>query len=333
MKAAWFERRGPARDVLSVGEMRDVEPGPGEVRVKIAVSGVNPSDVKGRGIRRGNADMAFPRIIPHQDGAGIIDKVGSGVPPSRIGERVWLYMSQYGRPFGTAAQYTVVPSERAVPLPQGADFSAGASLGVPAMTAHYALFGDGPLAGKTVLVHGGAGAVGFYAIQLAKCGGASYVAATVSRDEQAAAAELAGADTIIDYKNENVAERVHSIEETRAGFDRIIDVSFGANINVDAAVVAKQGTIAAYGSDAVSEPVLPFHTFSQKDARLRFVLIYQAPQAAREVAARGINGLLATGNLKHQVAKRFPLSEIVQAHEAVESGKNVGKVLVDVAAL
>ncbi|HXF55336.1 MAG TPA: NADPH:quinone reductase [Hyphomicrobiaceae bacterium] len=331
MKAAWFERRGPARDVLRIGEMEDPEPGPGEVRVAIAVSGVNPSDVKGRGIRRGNAQMAFPRIIPHQDGAGVIDKVGTGVAQSRVGERVWLYMSQYGRPFGTAAEYVVVPVERAVRLPAAADFSVGASLGVPAMTAHYALFSDGPVSGKSVLVHGAAGAVGFYAVQLAKWGGARHVVATVSRKEQAAQAMLAGADAVIDYKRENVAERILSAAETRAGVERIIDVSFGANIAVDAAVIARGGTIAAYGSDAVPEPVLPFHAFSQKDARLRMVLIYQAPQSARETAAREISALLEVNALKHRVAGRFRLDEIAAAHEAVEAGGGHGKVLVDVA--
>jgi NADPH2:quinone reductase len=333
LKAAWFERRGPAREVLNVGEMAEPEPGPGEVRVRIAVSGVNPSDVKGRGIRRGNAEMAFPRIIPHQDGSGIIDRAGSGVAPSRVGERVWLYMSQYGRPFGTAAQYGVVPSERAVALPSVADFSVGAGLGVPAMTAHYALLGDGPLSGKTVLVHGGAGAVGFYAVQLAKWAGASHVTATVSRDEQAVQARLAGADQVIDYKRENVSDRILSTTETKTGVDRIIDVSFGANIAVDAAVIARGGTIAAYGSDAILEPALPFHAFSQKDTKLRMILIYQAPQSAREAAARDINALLASNSLKHRVAARFPLEQIAQAHEAVESGKSIGKVLVDIAAL
>ena len=333
MKAAWFERRGPAHEVLTVGEMTEAEPGPGEVRVRIAVSGVNPTDVKGRGVRRGNAQMAFPRIIPHQDGSGIIDRVGPGVAPSRVGERVWLYMSQYGRPLGTAAEYTVVPSERAVRLPDAADFAIGASLGVPAMTAHYAVLGDGPVSGKTVLVHGGAGAVGFYAVQLAKWGGASHVVATVSRDEQAAQAKLAGADAVIDYKGENVADRILSAAETRSGVDRIIDVSFGANIPVDVAVIARGGTIAAYGSDAVPEPVLPFHAFSQKDVKLRMVLLYQTPQSAREAAARDINGLLAANSLKHQVSARFSLEQIARAHEAVESGKSVGKILVDIAAL
>jgi NADPH2:quinone reductase len=332
MKAAWFERRGPAREVLTVGQMAQPEPGPGEVRVRIAVSGVNPSDVKGRGVRRGNAQMAFPRIVPHQDGSGIIDRVGPGVAANRVGERVWLYMSQYGRPFGTAAEYAVVPAERAVALPDVADFSAGACLGVPAMTAHYTLFGDGPINGKTVLVHGGAGSVGFYAVQLAKLGGASHVTATVSRDEQAAQAKLAGADAIINYKLDNVADRILSVAETRLGVDRIIDVSFGANISVDVAVIARNGTIAAYGSDAVPEPMLPFHAFSQKDTRLRMVLIYQAPQAAREAAARDINGLLAANSLKHQYSARYALEQIVPAHEAVESGKGIGKVLIDIAA-
>ena len=186
MKAATYDRRGPAREVLKLTDRPPPEPGPGEVRVKIAVSAVNPSDTKGRGAWLGATSMPFPLITPHQDGSGVIDKVGAGVVSARVGERVWLYMAQRGRPFGTAAEHTCVPTERAVPLPRSASFADGACLGIPVMTAHYCLFRDGPVTGKTVLVQGGAGGVGFYGVQLARWGGAKKVIATVSRDAQAA---------------------------------------------------------------------------------------------------------------------------------------------------
>lgn len=331
MKAAFYERRGPARDVLQLGEMPDPEPGPGELRVKVIVSAVNPSDTKGRNTFRGMTQMAFPRVIPHQDGAGVIDRVGKGVDAARLGERVWLYMCQRGRPFGTAAEYTVVPAERAVRLPAGASFADGASLGIPAMTAHYALFSDGPIAGKTVLVQGGAGAVGFYAVQLAKWGGAKQVIATVSRHAQAEQAKRAGADAIINYKSEKTIERIGALTGRPAGVDRIIEVAMGANMQTDLAVIATNGVIAAYGSDAVPEPPLPFWGFLQKDVTLKMLLIYEAPQPARDAAARDINALIESGALKHQVAARFPLARIVEAHEAMESGASIGKVLIDMA--
>jgi NADPH2:quinone reductase len=331
VKAAFYERRGPARAVLQLGEMPDPEPGPGEVRVKVMVSAVNPSDTKGRGTFRGMTQMAFPRVIPHQDGAGVIDRVGAGVAGARLGERVWLYMCQRGRPFGSAAEHTVVPAERAVPLPAGASFADGASLGIPAMTAHYALFSDGRITGKTVLVQGGAGAVGFYAVQLAKWGGAKRVIATVSRDAQAEQARRAGADAIINYKTENVVERIRALTSRFAGVDRIIEVALGANMQTDLEVIATNGVIAAYGSDAVPEPALPFWGFLQKDATLKMLLIYEAPQLARDAAARDLNALIEAGTLKHQVAARFPLDRIVEAHEAMESGGSIGKVLVDIA--
>ena len=336
MQAAWYERRGTAREVLKVGELPTPEPRPGTVRVRIAVSAVNPSDTKGRsgtGAVAG-ATMPYPRIIPHQDGAGVIDKVGPGVDPARVGERVWLYMAQRdGSAFGTAAEYAVVPAHKAVRLPERASFSDGASLGIPAMTAHYALFAGGPIDGKAVLVQGGAGAVGFYAVQLAKTGGARLVLATVSREEQAAKARSAGADAVINYKTEDVVARVRALAGGDAAIDRIVEVALGVNVAADAAVLARNGVIATYSSDAVREPKVPFGALLQKDAAIHFLLIYEAPQAARDAAARDINALIEAGRLQHQVAKRFPLSEVAAAHEAMESGTLVGKILVDVAKL
>jgi NADPH:quinone reductase len=330
MKAARYTSRGPAREVLLIVDLPTPPPGPGEVRIKVAVSAVNPSDTKGRG-DWGGTTMSFPAITPHQDGSGVIDAVGAGVDSARVGERVWLYMAQRGRPFGTSAEYTVVPAERAVHLPDNASFSDGASLGIPAMTAHYALFSDGPIRGKTVLVQGGAGAVGFYAIQLAKWGGAKRVITTVSRDEQAAQAKLAGADIIINRKTEDVIERIRNVTATQAGVDRIIEVDFGANHDVSVAVLAQNGVIASYASDAVRNPALNYFAFASKNAVLRTVLIYEAPQSARDAAARDIVQLLETGYLKHQVSAHMPLDQIVAAHEAMESGKTIGKILLDVA--
>ena len=330
MKAAFYERRGPARDVLQVGEQPTPQPGPGEVRVKVAVSAVNPTDTKSRSIRAGVSTMAFPSIIPHQDGAGVIDKVGPGVDEMRLGERVWLYMAQWRRPFGTAAEYCCVPAERAVPLPPSADFAAGASLGIPAMTAHYALFGSGPVTGKTVLVQGGAGAVGFYAVQLAKWGKAAHVIATVSRDAQAEKARLAGADIVINYKTEDVVLRLRRLLEKETPIDHIVEVAFGANQTNDLALLAPNGVIAAYASDADTRPTLNFPGFLVKDATLRMLIIYEAPRTALDAALRDINALIGEGALKHQTAVRHGLDEIALAHEAMESGKEVGKILIDV---
>jgi NADPH:quinone reductase len=333
MKSATYDHRGPARDVLKLGDRPAPEPGPGEVRVKIAVSAVNPSDTKGRGNWLGATQMLFPLITPHQDGSGVIDKVGEGVVSDRIGERVWVYMAQRGRPFGTAAEYTCVPAERAVLLPRAASFVDGACLGIPVMTAHYCLFRDGPIAGKTVLVQGGAGGVGFYGVQLAKWGGAKKVIATVSRDEQAAQARFAGADAVVNYKQPDAITQVQAAAGGPAAVDHIVEVNFGANVAMDAAVIARNGVIGSYGSDSNPEPKFPYWAFTQKDATLRSALIYEAQQSSRDHAARDINAILQEGRLKHQVAARFPLDQIAAAHEAMESGKTMGKLLVDVAAL
>ena len=215
MRAAWYERQGPAREVIQIGRMARPTPGTGELRVRIHASGLNPTDVKRR-TGFGGMAMDYPRIVPHQDGAGVIEAVGAGVPPSRIGERVWLYETQHGRAIGTAAEFAVVPQHQALPLPANVSFQAGAALGVPYMTAHRCLFADGPITGATVFVPGGAGAVGNAAIQLAKWGGAATVIATVSRPEQEKVARAAGADHVIDRKREDVAARVLALTSNRA---------------------------------------------------------------------------------------------------------------------
>lgn len=330
MKACWYEWTGPARDVLTVGDMPTPEPGPGEVRVKVMVSAVNPSDTKGRSGWRGRP-IPYPRIVPHQDGAGVIDKLGPGVTGRKVGERVWLYMAQRGRPFGTAAEYTTVPQERAVRLPDHVSFEEGACLAIPAMTAHRALYVDGDFRGRNILVQGGAGAVGFYAVQLAKLGGAKTVIATVSRDPQAAQAKKAGADHIINYKTENVAKRTAEITGVSPSIDRIVEVALGANIDIDVEVLRPNGIISAYSSDAVPEPKLPFAQMLLKDLTVHTLIVYEIPQAAREAAARDINRALDEHKLVHQIAEVFPLEKMAEAHERMEAGRDIGKLLIRIA--
>jgi NADPH2:quinone reductase len=327
MRAAWYERKGAAREVLQVGQMAVPEPGPGEVRVHVSASGVNPSDTKGRGALISTSAMPFPRIVPHQDGAGVIDAVGADVPPSRVGERVWLYEAQRGRPFGTAAEYVVVPSSNAVRLPDAVSFADGACLGVPAMTAHRCIFADGPVAGQVVLVTGAAGGVGQYAVQLAKWGGATVIA-TVSSAEKAELARSIGADHVVNYRDEDVAARVQAITGG-AGVDRIVEVAFGANLAVSLQVLKTNGVIATYSSDANPTPSIPFGQLLGKDVTVRFVLVYVMGQAAHEAAIADITTALEAGLLRPVATQQFDLTGIAAAHEAVETGHTAGKVLID----
>ena len=327
MKAAWYESKGAARTVLRVGERPDPQPAAGEVRVRVHRSAVNPSDTKARGGMRG-PEMPFPVVIPHQDGAGTLDAVGEGVDPARIGEPVWVYEANLGRPFGTAAQYCCVPAHKAVRLPDGIGFDVGACLGIPVMTAHRCVFADGPVQGKTVLVQGGAGAVGYYAVQAAKLGGAARVIATVSRKEQAERAREAGADAVIARRSENVVDAVRKLCGAETPLDRVVEVAFGANLADDLALLAPGGVIATYASDAVPEPAIPFWPMLAKDLTVRFVLVYAMPRSAHDEAASWITEQLSAGRLRHQFFRTFPLDEIVAAHEATEAMANVGKVLV-----
>ncbi|MDR6632634.1 NADPH:quinone reductase-like Zn-dependent oxidoreductase [Phyllobacterium sp. 1468] len=328
MRAAYYERQGTAADVLALGELPDPQPGPGEVRVRIHVSGVNPTDIKGR-TGFGGAPMPFSRIIPHQDGAGIIDAVGKGVSNSRLGERVWVYEAQAGRPGGTAAELTVVPSERAVPLPNGVPFEIGASLGISALTAHRCLFADGDLKGRRVLVQGGAGAVGTAAILLAKWAGA-WVATTVSRPEQEDVVRAAGADLIINRRTDDIAAKVRAATND-AGVDRIIEVDVVANIEVDMACIAPSGVISSYATENPAAKLsIPFLKAMFKGLVLRFVFVYSVPAAAKLEAIQDINNCMVAGAYHPAVGACFPLDAIVEAHETQETGRVVGKVLVKV---
>ncbi|MEO1521961.1 MAG: NADPH:quinone reductase [Cyanobacteria bacterium J06633_2] len=328
MKAIWYEKPGQAEEVLHYGDIDQPTPGSGEVRVRIQASGINPSDTKFRsgwmGLRQ-----PYPQTIPHNDGAGVIDAVGEGIPNTRIGERVWLYEAQRGSAFGTAAECVVVPAHKAVYLPEPFDFAAGASLGVPAMTAHFSVFSDGPVTDQTILVHGGAGAVGMYAIQLAKWGGARTIIATVSSDEKAAIAQQMGAHHVINYRQEEVVEQVKSLlGKTRC--DRIIDVALSANMTVNASLIARNGVIAAYESGNARTVEIPFYDLLYKNATLRTVLVYAMSDDAHAAAARDINQAIADGALHPQIAAHYPLHETAKAHDAVDSGTLIGKVVIDV---
>jgi NADPH2:quinone reductase len=326
MRAAYYDKIGPAREVLNVGEVPTPEPGAGEVRVKLATSGVNPSDVKMRvGLTRRPEN--WPRIIPHSDGAGTIDKVGAGVPASRVGERVWTWNARWARAFGTAAEYVTLPAEQAVKLPSNTDFAAGACLGIPALTAWQAAVTDGGVAGKNVLVMGGAGAVGHYAVQFAKLKGAKQVIATVSSDAKAAHARAGGADATINYKTENVGERVRALTGGR-GADRVIETNLSGNIKLYPQIIADYGLAVCYGSDEQQVP-LTFGAMLAGNVGFRFFIVYLQSKELRAQAVREITGYLEAGKLQHAVGAHFPLRDIAAAHEAVEQGKVMGNVVVD----
>ena len=320
MKAALYNTYGQAGEVLRVEEIDRPEPGPDEVRVRVEASGVNPTDWKSR-------IGATPRPIdefqiPHHDGAGVIDAVGDGVDPGRVGQRVWLWLAAAGSRWGTAAQWSVIRQDQAVPLPASASAELGASLGVPAMTAHRCLFADGPLDGKTVLVAGGAGAVGHYAIELAKRGGARVVA-TASGPRKAELAAKAGADLVVNYRDADAADQVRSF----AGqVDRVIELALGANLELDLAVTAPHGQIVTYAAEP-AEPVLPVRACMTANILLRFVLLYGVPRPALLQAAGDITAALADGALTELPATRFSLEDVAAAQDAVQAGA-VGKVLV-----
>ena len=323
MKAVWYEQNGGA-DILEYGDMPDPQPEPGEVRVRVVTSGVNPSDWKRRqGLTN---KIEFPRVIPNQDGAGIIDAVGSGVDQSRVGERVWLFESQFRRPFGTGAEYTVQPSGHAIRLPDNTDFSPAAGLGVPAMTAHRCVFADGPISGKTVLVPGGAGAVGHYAIQQAKLGGATVIS-TVSSDEKGQIALAAGADHIVNYREGETVEKIRSLTGGD-GVDHIVEVDLAANFPVRRQILKSSGVVAGYAAGNSPAPSIPLQ-FDSTNVTLRMVLVYDMPEAAKDAAVADITTWLEDEKLIPFTGPHFSLKQLKDAHLAVERGA-VGKVVIDV---
>jgi NADPH2:quinone reductase len=324
MRSAWYSKNGAARDVLVVGELPTPMPAPGEVRVKLATSGVNPSDVKSRLGR----PLGSERIVPHSDGAGVIDMVGDGVSSSRVGERVWIWNGQWQRPMGTAAEYIALPEAQAVRLPVTTDFAAAACLGIPAMTACQAIRLLGDLSGKTVLVIGASSAVGHYAAQLAVIAGAEVIG-TVGSAEKAKHALDAGVKTTINYKTEPVAQRVKELTAGR-GVDAIVDMDFSSTIQLLAdGALAPHGTLVCYGSNAYGDTPVPFRTLLFNSISLRFFLVYDLDPVDRQMAIKSLTDLLANGRLLHTVGARFALDDIAGAHEAVEGGKVVGNVVLD----
>lgn len=323
MLAAWYERNGPAAEVLRFGDRPDPSPGPGEVRVRLQTSAVNPSDVKARA---GSRTVIPPYVIPDSDGGGVVDAVGEGVDPRRIGERVWTYNGQWQRAFGTSAQWIALPSALAPPLPPGLDFAAAACLGIPCMTAHRCLFADGPVRGKVLLITGGAGVVAHYAIQMAKWGGAT-VATTVSSEAKAEHARKAGADVVIDYRRENVVERIRS---TFGGVDHVVDVDFGENLPVTVQILRPFGTVASYSSMRAPTPAYPYYTMHALNPVIRPVLVYAMPDAAKAQAIADIARWVAQTRPIFAIAERYPLERIVDAHLAVERGAKIGHVLLDI---
>lgn len=323
MRAAWYSSNGPADAVLTLGEIATPEAGPGEVRVRLHASGVNPSDVKSRAMR----PLAGPQVVPHSDGAGVIDQVGAGVAPQRLGQRVWVWNGQWLRALGTAAEFIVLPEVQAVPLPDAVSFAEGACLGIPVLTAFQAVHLAGDIAGKTVLVTGAGSVVGHYVTQIAQQAGATVIG-TVGSAEKAQHALAAGAAATIDYKRENVAERVLALTGGH-GAAAIIDMDLSGTAPLLAAgVLAPHGSIVCYGSNTLDAVPLPFLPALLASLTLRFFLVYELTAEDRARAIAGVNALLAAGRLTHTIGLRLPFGEIVAAHQAVEAGI-AGKVVLE----
>jgi NADPH2:quinone reductase len=322
MRAAFYERTGPAHEVLTLGEVPTPSPGPAQVRVRVVYSGINPHDTKRRSRWTGGEGPPGP-VVPHFDASGVIESVGHGVDPGRVGERVWVF-----RAHGTAGEFAVVPSANAVPLPDAVPLPAGACLGVPGLTAHLALSGDGDIAGQTILVQGGAGAVASYAIQSARHRGARVIA-TVSSAEKAALARRLGAEATVDYRATNALTALQAAAP--AGYDRIVEVDFGANIGVDVEIIRPHGVIASYSSTRVREPVLPYYPLQFKAVTIRCVQGMLLTDAQRTAGTDELTRLMQAGKLQHPAAHTFPIDRIADAHTALESGTVIGKVIVQVA--
>lgn len=336
MKAVVYRENGPS-DVLQLVERPLPEPGPGEVRVRLHVAGVNPTDWKGRA---GGRPVAFEEQVPGEDGAGVIDAVGDGVDPARAGERVWVWLAAHQRPGGTAAEYTTVPTERAITLPDNASFELGADIGVPFLTAHRTLtvneagpqqLGPGALTGRVVLVAGGAGAVGNAAIQLARWAGAT-VLTTVSSAHKAALATAAGAHHVINYRTQDVVAEVRRIAPE--GVHTVVEVSPATNAGLDADVLAADGTVALYAGNPGDEVTISLRQMMALNARWQYVLLYTMPEPAKAAAiaavtAAAADGAIDVGEAAGLPLHRFPLEQTAAAHDAVEAGA-IGKVLIEI---
>jgi NADPH2:quinone reductase len=328
MKAAWFESFGSPADSLVKGELEKPQAKEGEVLVKMMTSGVNPSDTKKRAGAFPNL-LADGLIIVHSDGAGVIEAVGDGIDTSRIGERVWVYQAQYGRRFGTAADYVAIDSIRAPLLADEASFAVGAVLGIPVMTAHRCVFADGDVKDKTILITGGAGRVGFYALQWAKLGGAKKIIATASNDSDKGLCQTLGADGVVNHRNDNWGDDVVSLLSGEK-VDRVIDVEFGQNLPEVLKCIRTGGVIATYSSTVVPTPKLPFKDMMFMDLTLRMVIVYAIPEEAKQLAISDIYSALQNNTLVHRIAHEVPFNNIVTSHELIETGGFGGCVVVNV---
>jgi NADPH:quinone reductase len=323
MRAAWYERHGPAREVLQFGEMMTPEPGPGELRVKVAASVVHVSDLKKRAGSFG-PEMPFPRVIPHSDGAGVVDAVGPDVPESRVGQRVWVFLAQSYRPFGTAAEYTVVPAQHAVELPSNIEFEQAGGLGIPGITGHRAIFADGPVDGRAVVVTGATGAVGRSAVAVARRGGATVIA-TVRRSAEVNNALEAGAHHAVDAGQRDVAEQV--LVAAPDGVDRVAEVAFDQNVDLDQRILRIGGVIATYSTGSAT-PTVPYWPLAIKNITVRFLGDDNFPEAANRQAAKDLTDAMQAGELRYPIAARFDLEQIADAHETAENVGAAGRVVV-----
>jgi len=327
MKACWFDAFGAAQKVLKQGDWPTPEPGSGEVLVRLHTTGVNPSDVKKRAGAFPDLLDAGP-VIPHSDGAGVITAVGNGVPDSRIGERVFVYQAQYARQCGTAAEFVALDSLRAPVLPDNTSFEVGACIGIPIMTAHRCVFADGPVADQLILVTGGAGRVGHYAIQWAHRAGARVIA-TASNEQDAAACREAGAEAVVNHREPDWGNAVLDLTGGQK-LDRVIDVEFGANLPELLQCVRIGATIATYSSTVVPEPALPFRTMMFMDLTVRMVIVYAMPEEAKAQAVADTQAALTEGSLQHRIAETLPFDQMAKAHEIIEEGSVRGCVVVTI---
>ena len=328
MRAYWYEKAGAAADVLNFGTMPDPLPAAGEVRIKVTHSAINPTDSKRRTLGRELGQ--FKRIVPNNDGAGVIDQVGEGVAATRIGEHVWIFGAQAGRPNGTAAEFVTLPSRQAIALPGVASLAEGACLGVPAVTAHRGLFADGSIAGQTILVTGAAGRVGSYAVQLAKWAGARVIA-TAGSEEKVAAVRALSADLVLDYATGDVVKKVGEATNG-AGVDRIVDTAFSETIQLAPQLLRANGVIATYSSDADPNPKIPFQALMYKNIMIRPLAIFGMPTEAQDRAFADVTAALADGKLQHRIGRRMQFDEMAEAHALIDERGVWGCLIVDVAA-
>lgn len=327
MTCVYYDHFGPAADVLTLADIPNPAPAQGEVTVRLAISGVNPSDIKARaGSRPGVLKPAFAQVIPHSDGSGVIDAVGDGVDTARIGERVWIWNGQWQRAFGTAASHITLPTEQAVAMPDGMSFETGAILGIPGLTAAEAVFGAGDVSGQTLAISGGGGTVGFLAVQLAVWAGAKVIATCSPRDMDRVRG--AGAHHVLDYRSDRLAADIIAANDG-ALVDRVLEVEFGVNIATDAEIIKPYGTIAAYGSQIEMAPTLPFGPLLFKAATIDIILIYLLPLEQRRARIARLHDAFNAGALKCPVAQIYPLADCARAHDAVLAGQRAGAILLN----